>query len=57
MTQYIAEVEFKTLNWDTITVEADDREQAEQFVTETVMETNDDAGDVTILTIKEVNIG
>jgi len=55
--QYIGEVEFKTLNWDTITVEADDAEQAEQFIRETVMESNDDAGDVVILDLKEVNIG
>ncbi len=57
MTNFIAEVEFKTRNWDTITVEAEDTEQAIQFVREQVLESVDDVSDVSITSVKEVVIG
>lgn len=57
MTNYIAEVEYKTTNWDTVPVTADDLDQAEQFVRETVLEGTDDVTDVVITSIKEVSIG
>lgn len=57
MTNFIAEVEFKTRNWDTITVEAEDSEQAIQFAREQVLESVDDVSDVSITSVKEVVIG
>ncbi len=54
MPNYTGEVEYKVTHWDTVPVEADDVEQAEQFIRETVYETIGDVTDVTITTIKEV---
>lgn len=57
MTTYISEVEYKTRNYDTITVDADDIDQAEQYVREQVLESTDDVTDVSITSTKEVTIG
>ena len=57
MTNFAVEVEYKTRNWDTITVEAEDTEQAIQFAREQVLESVDDVSDVSITSTKEVVIG
>ena len=57
MTNYLIEAEYKTRNYDTLTIEAEDVEQAEQFAREQILDTVDDVSDVSITSTKEVIIG
>lgn len=56
MTQYNVEYSFQAMETGSVDLEADDREQAEEFAAEWVRESFEEATNIVIETVKEIKI-
>lgn len=54
MPMYCGEFSYKVEEWGTVTLEADDLEQADDYVAEHIREAYPDALDVTVESLKEI---